>query len=138
MPESEQKMPEPEPEMSEKDEKVTAAVSLQENPTLNDFAPDIPKPEEAEEPDGKQSPEPCTENEPEEQEEQLPGQISIEEMPEVLPKAEPEKSGRQYLTMLNTSLEHVKRLAGMGMWGSAMLELKTTERYLKLLIDGEK
>jgi hypothetical protein len=135
MPEPEQKMPEPEPEMSKEDEKVTAAVSQQEDLTLNDFAPDIPK---LEEPDGQQSPEPCTENEPEEQEEQLPGQISIEEMPEVLPKAEPEKSGRQYLTMLNTSLEHVKRLAGMGMWGSAMLELKTTERYLKLLIDGEK
>jgi hypothetical protein len=111
------------------------------NLTLNDFEPDIPKSEETEEPDGQQSPEPCTENVQEEPntetEEQLPGQISIEDMPEVLPEMEYDRRRKRYLEGFNTCIDMAKDYAGDGEWEDAMDELQDAVEYLKLLRAGE-
>jgi hypothetical protein len=139
MPEPEQKMPEPEPEMSEKDEKVTTAVSQQENPTLNDFIPDIPKPEEMGQSETAEEQRLEKEDMPEttDQEEmgQLPGQISIEDMPEVLP--ETDKMHKSYLEWFDISILRAKREVHEGKLESAEHELKEAMRLLKLLQAGE-
>jgi hypothetical protein len=130
------------PKTSEYENETAKKVNeTSENPTLNDFAPDIPKPEEAEEPEGQQSPEPCTENVPEETEEQLPGQISIEDMPEVLPETETDLRSREhvslYLSMFEGCLQRAKESAYAELWESAVEELDEAKRFLKLLSAGE-
>jgi hypothetical protein len=107
------------------------------NQTLNDFIPDIPKPEVPEEPDGQQSPEPCTENEPVEQEKQLPGQISIEDMPEVLPETEYDRKRKSYIAEVNECIDFAKRKVNEEKWGLAALELRDAIRALELLETGE-
>jgi hypothetical protein len=138
------KMPEPEPKMSKPDTEmpITEEKVLEpENPTLNDYEPSIPKPEETEKPEGQQSPEPFTENVPEEPntetEEQLPGQISIEDMPEVIPETEYDRMRKGYLAGFVACIDRAKDYVGNREWEEAMEELQDAVKFLKLLRVGE-
>jgi hypothetical protein len=136
-PEQEASKPKETFESANKAPEEAAAVSQQEDPTLHDFTPDIPKPEEAEEPEGQKSPEMCTENVPEESEEQLPGQISIEDMPEVLPETEYDRMRKGYLAGFVACIDRAKDYVGNEKWQDAMEELQDAVKFLKLLKVGE-